>query len=180
MPADRRAHPRRAAQRTWGRARTGQGDPRSEPRALPGDELDRVSFPVERGKVREFVRAVLDDNPIYTDAAAAREAGFDGIPAPLTFSVIADHWQDRDPTELLEQQLGVDVARLLHGEASWEYLAPVLVDDELTAVRRLVDVRTVHGRRGGEMRIFTIETEVTNQRGKVVMCQRDELIETGA
>jgi acyl dehydratase len=40
---------------------------------------------VERGPVEFFASAVKDANPVYHDPAAAKAAGFDGIPAPPTF-----------------------------------------------------------------------------------------------
>jgi acyl dehydratase len=42
-------------------------------------------FPVEAGHVLLFARSIGDTNPLYTDADAAAEAGFDGVLAPPTF-----------------------------------------------------------------------------------------------
>lgn len=148
-------------------------------RAVPGDELGRVTFPVELGKVRELARSLFDDAAIYYDADAARAAGFEAVPAPLTYSVVLAHWAEGDDEQLMQEQFGVDIGRILHGEASWEYLRPVLVGDELTAVERLADITTRAGRRGGTMTVFTTETEITNQRGELVILRRDKLIETG-
>ena len=59
---------------------------------------------VERGPVANFAAAVTDENPVYRSVEAAREAGFDGIPAPPTFTFAAQHWgifpedQPPDPT----------------------------------------------------------------------------------
>ena len=46
---------------------------------------------VERGPVEFFARSLLDDNPVYHDGTAAAAAGFDGIPAPPTFSFVMGH-----------------------------------------------------------------------------------------
>ena len=44
-----------------------------------------VTMHVERGKIREFARAIKDDDPMYFDEAhATREAG--GIMPPVTCS----------------------------------------------------------------------------------------------
>ncbi len=49
-----------------------------------GTKGEPVTMHVERGKIREFARAIKDDDPLYFDEAyAAREAG--GIMPPLTF-----------------------------------------------------------------------------------------------
>ena len=46
---------------------------------------------VERGPVEFFASAVLDENPVYHDPAAAAAAGFAEIPAPPTFWFAMQH-----------------------------------------------------------------------------------------
>lgn len=138
--------------------------------------LDSFPLPVERGKVREFARALLDDDPIYTDCDVARAAGYATIPAPLTFAAASGHF--RDDLALFEE-LGMDLRRVLHGESRWEYLAPVHAGDELQAHRRLADVTTRPGKRGGEMTLFTFEIEFVNQDGVTVLREHDVVIQTG-
>jgi hypothetical protein len=135
--------------------------------SLVGKELDEFPLPVERCKVREFARALFDDDPVYTQADA---------PAPLTFAVAAGHF--REDLAVFES-CGFDIKRMLHGESSWEYLAPVNVGDELTGRRRAVDVTTRPGKRGGDMTLVTYEIEFVNQHGDTVLRQRDVLIQTG-
>jgi acyl dehydratase len=144
-----------------------------------GQVVDEVRMPVERGKVIELARALFDDSPVYSDPEAAAAAGFAGVPAPLTYSVVAMHWRERDDDRMVEE-LGLDVARVLHGQVSWTYLAPVHVGDELHGVRRVTDVATKQGSRGGTMTIVSMETEYTNQHGTLVLRQADKLIERGA
>jgi acyl dehydratase len=139
-------------------------------------ELDEFPLPVESSKVREFAIALLDDDRVYQDADVARAAGFDDIPVPLTFAAASSHF--RDDLRLFER-LNMDLRRVLHGESSWEYLAPVGVGDRLVARRRLADVAMRPGRRGGDMTLYTFETEFVNDRGDTVLRQRDVVIETG-
>jgi acyl dehydratase len=144
--------------------------------SLIGTETDEFPLPVDRSKVREFALALLDDDPIYQDAAAARDAGLEGIPAPLTFAAASSHFRE---DLALFQSLGFDLKRMLHGESSWEYLAPVQVGDELVAHRRIVDVATRPGKRGGDMTIVTFEIDYVNQNGETAMRERLVLIQTG-
>jgi acyl dehydratase len=141
-----------------------------------GRELDQFPLPVERSKVREFAKALLDDDPLYQAETAARDAGFDGIPAPLTFAAASMHF--RDDLQVFAQ-LDLDLRRVLHGETTWEYLAPVHVGDELVARRRVADIAKRAGKRGGDMTLVTFETEFVNQRGETVLRERDVIIETG-
>ena len=145
--------------------------------SLVGQQLDEWPLPIESSKVREFARALLDDDPIYTDPDAARDAGFDGIPAPLTFAAASSHY--REDLSLFER-LDMDLGRVLHGESSWEYLGPVRVGDVLRARRRLTDVSTRPGKRGGDMTFFTFEIDYANQLGDLVLRERQVVLETGA
>jgi acyl dehydratase len=144
--------------------------------SLIGKDLDDFPLPVERSKVREFARALLDDDPIYKDSNAAQEAGFENVPAPLTFAAASMHFRDDLP---LFEKLGLDLKRVLHGESSWEYLAPVHVGDELVAHRRIADITTRPGKRGGEMTLVTFEMNFVNQNGDTVLRERDVVIQTG-
>jgi acyl dehydratase len=141
-----------------------------------GEELDRFPLPVESGKVREFARALLDDDPIYQDPEVARAAGCEGIPAPLTFTAASSHFREDLP---MFERLNMDLPRLLHGESSWEYLAPVTVGERLTAHRRLVDVTARPGKRGGDMTLYTFEIDYENQHDETVLRERLLIIETG-
>jgi len=143
--------------------------------SMIGLELGESRFPVDRSKIRELALAALDTDPIHQDEEAARAAGLDGVPAPLNYPVLLMHW--RDPGEILVK-LDLDLRRVLHGEVDWEYFAPVSAGDELTARRRVADVSTREGKRGGAMTLVKIEIEFTNQRGELVARQTDTIIET--
>ena len=133
-----------------------------------------VTMHVERGKVREFARAIKDDDPLYFDEAhAKREAG--GIMPPVTFLQTVTHWDDgrgrpRPP---------FDLKRTLHGEQEYEFLKPIYVGDVLTAVTKIVVIYEKPGKRGGSMNFAVTETTYTNQRGDVVARARQVGIETG-
>jgi acyl dehydratase len=147
--------------------------------SMKGRDLGQVSFPIERGKLREFARSLHDDDPVWHDPEAATAAGFDGVPTPPTITVLSAHWSDGG---LIGHALtlGLDVRRLLHGESSWTYGAPVRAGDELTASTHVADVATREGKRGGTMTLVTVETAFVNQRGERVALLRDTMIETGA
>ena len=129
---------------------------------------------VELGKIREFARAIKDDNPIYRDEEVARKrAG--GIMPPPTFTMTVGFWDDGPRKPLLTY----DLRRLLHGEQEFEYLAPIHAGDVLTSTTRVADVFEKEGSRGGKMTLGIIETTFVNQRGETVLRSRSTLIETG-
>src|SRR5262249_32677266 len=149
-------------------------------RPMPADKScigrkgEPVTMHVERGKIREFARAIKDDDPLYWDEAhAQREAG--GIMPPVTFLQTATHWDDGRG----RPRLPFDLKRTLHREQEYEFLAPIHVGDVLTAVSTIVDVYEKPGKRGGSMTFAVTETEYRNQAGTLVARARQVGIETG-
>ena len=134
-----------------------------------------VTMHVERGKIREFARAIKDDDPMYFDEAhATREAG--GIMPPVTFLQTVTHW-DNDGSSRV--RVPFDLKRVLHGEQEYEFLKPIHAGDVLTAVSRIVDMYEKPGKRGGSMNFAVTETEYKNERGELVARARHITIETG-
>jgi acyl dehydratase len=134
-----------------------------------------VTMHVERGKIREFARAIKDDDPMYFDEAhATREAG--GIMPPVTFLQTVQHW-DNDGSSRV--RVPFDLKRVLHGEQEYEFLKPIHAGDVLTAVSRIVDIYEKPGKRGGSMNFAVTETEYKNERGELVARARHITIETG-
>jgi acyl dehydratase len=128
---------------------------------------------VEYGKIREFARALKDDNPIYFDEEYAKHEG-GGILPPPTFTMTMAFWDD--PSNRIE--LGMDMRRVLHGGQEFEYVRPVHAGDVLTAEGSITDVYKKPGKRGGEMTFAVMQTEFKNQRGEVVVYSRSTIIET--
>jgi acyl dehydratase len=134
-----------------------------------------VTMHVERGKIREFARAIKDDNPIYFDEAYARDAA-GGIVPPPTFLMTQAHWGEAGRGGI---DLGMDLRRVLHGEQEFEYLGPIHPGDVLTAVTRCEKQFDKQGSRGGTMSFAVLATEFRNQRGELVAIGRSTVIETG-
>jgi hypothetical protein len=127
-----------------------------------------LTWPVERGKVREFAAAILDENADYQR---------DDAHIPVTFPWTKSFW--RPPAAATPSGSGQpNMARVLHGEQEYQYLGPVRVGDVLTARSRVVDQYTKEGRRGGAMTFTVTETTVTNQHDEVVILERSTVIVT--
>ncbi|GLV57947.1 hypothetical protein KDH_47820 [Dictyobacter sp. S3.2.2.5] len=137
------------------------------------------SFPafmimIERGKIHELALAIGDENPIYHDLEAAKAAGYDDLPLPPTAPTIFTFWGN---TQLWEQlsSVGINVARVLHGEEEYEYVAPIAANDTLTGVTTIVDGKTRRTREGS-MDILTTETRYTNQHQQHVLSAKTMFI----
>ncbi|WP_343205499.1 FAS1-like dehydratase domain-containing protein [Natrarchaeobius oligotrophus] len=137
---------------------------------------------VEAGKVEEFARSIRDDSELYRSEEAAAERGFDGIPAPLTFTRVHMFPRYCPPERRDEKRrgfdLGFDRGRTVHGEQEYEYERPVTVGDTLTGTQTLVDVYQKEGGRGGQMTFAELEIEYRNQDDELVLTERRTRIET--
>jgi acyl dehydratase len=107
---------------------------------------------VERGPVSAFAAAVKDENRVYRDPRAAKDAGFGNIVASPTFTFGMQFWgafaedQPPDPTggqnpmhKIMGELFGQG-ALVLHGEQEFEYHRPIEVGDVLVGEGTLVDI----------------------------------------
>jgi acyl dehydratase len=141
---------------------------------LLGLELEPYSMAVEKGKIKELALAIGDNNPIYFSLEAAKEAGFDGIPVPLTFLQIIDYHGGYGFQKKMEA-LKLNPVKILHGEQEYEYLGNIYVGDELYVTGKIIRADTKMGSSGG-MDFVTEETRYTNQKGELVAIAKITLI----
>lgn len=126
-------------------------------------EIPAHRVEVERGALRFFAQATGERRAEYLDVRAAQAAGHRDLPVPPTYFFTLD-LQGPDPFGFLTA-LGVDLSRVLHGEQTFEYLAPACAGDRLRLAPRIVDVES---KKSGAMELVTKQTTVTGERGEVV------------
>jgi acyl dehydratase len=141
-----------------------------------GTLVDEVTIEVERGKIREFVRATAVTDPVHTDPAAATAAGFSSLPATATHVVVTGHQRDQ---QAFVDALGLDITRVVVGSVSWTFERPLVAGDRLAARRTVVEDRTKRTRTGATNRLVTLETAFVTTDGDVAARQREVLVERG-
>jgi acyl dehydratase len=118
-------------------------------------------YAVGREKIREFARAIADENPAYHDPQAAQALGHPDVVAPPTFAIVlslpAAHQIVLDPA------LGLDYSRVVHGEQRFSYVRPIHAGDELTVVATVEKIRSVAGND-----IITTRGEIATTAGEPV------------
>ncbi|MEH6822649.1 MAG: MaoC family dehydratase N-terminal domain-containing protein [Motiliproteus sp.] len=132
-------------------------------RSKIGHEFDSFSADVEKGRLKFFAKAIGETNPVYTDEAAARDAGYKTIPAPPTFVFSLD----LDGPELLPvlRVLEMDIARILHGTQSFEYFGSVYAGDCITVSSK---INNMFDKKGGALEFVEMENSYTNQDAELV------------
>jgi acyl dehydratase len=139
---------------------------------LKGKEYVPVSFPVERERVNAFAAAIGEDNPLFTDAAAAREAGHPEQLAPPTFVTVMQILASAQV--VLDEELGLDYSRVVHGEQEYRWRRPVRVGDVLSAVPRIADIYAK-----GPLEFLVVESEIADASGATVVTARTTLLSRG-
>jgi hypothetical protein len=126
-------------------------------RARIGVDGPAVTAPVESGHVRRFVEAIGDPNP---------------------------RWQTETPPTYLVALAPVSIhlpeaedygKGWLNGGNRFEYFAPVMIGDKITARGHMVDVYEKEGS-SGNLLFIIFETGYTNQRGELVARLRATMI----
>lgn len=152
-----------------------------ELRALVGREVSYTA-PDELGRasIRYFARAVGDDNPVYTDDAAARAAGHDGVVAPPTLVCETTQYVDgpRDAEGYAGHSWHLDVpgTRLVRGGNAYAFHRAVRPTDVITATWRIDDVTARRRSSGQELLVVTSTASYTNQHGDLLAENTETLV----
>ncbi len=128
-----------------------------------GKNTSQLEVEVEKGQLRFFAKAVGETNPIYTDESTAQAAGYRSLPAPPTFLFSLGLAQPDPLAKYLE--MGIDLAKLLHGSQQFEYFAPVCAGD---CIRLKSTITAITEKKGGTLELVVEETSATNQMGESV------------
>ena len=135
-------------------------------------------LPVTREAIADFAVAVGEDNnPLFFDPQAAKEAGFPDVIAPPTFTTRQIF---PVPREERERRLGanLDYARVLHGEQEFVYQRLPVAGETLKGTMRISKDFEKEGKRGGTMRFVTYETKFTDAAGDEVLTAYYTLLQT--
>ena len=136
-----------------------------------GKEYPPFSIEIEKGRLRQFARAIGETDPVYTDEAAARAAGWRGLPAPPTFPFTIA--MDADQPFLVLEDLGIDKTRSVHGEQSFSYLGDICAGDVITGRQRIAEM---FEKKGGALLFIVTETRLSNQRDEPVCDLRTVIV----
>ena len=128
-----------------------------------GYEPEPITMDIEKGRLKFFARSTGQDDPIYLDEDAAKAAGYRSLPAPPTFLFSIDLEQEA-PMAFLDM-LGVNIARILHGEQEFTYHKPICAGDTITLKSRVEDI---YDKKNGAMEFVVQKFSATNQHGEHV------------
>ena len=109
---------------------------------------------VDAERIAAFASAVGSSDPVHTDSAAARAAGYPDVIAPPTMAV--SYCQQADRSYIQDPDAGVDYSRVVHGEQSFVHHRPIAAGDDLLAQTTVASIRQAGGHA-----MITTRTELT-------------------
>ena len=139
--------------------------PRQINKDVVGKEYPPFAVTVERGKIKEFARAIGDENPFYLDDKVGAASEWGDVIAPPTFAITFK--DENADTGAFLRDLGTDISRILHGEQEFEHFKPILPGRTYLCRGRITDIYEKTGK-SGPMAFVARETTITDGDNDIV------------
>jgi acyl dehydratase len=127
--------------------------------AAVGKTWAPASFDVEAARIQQYADAVGEENPVYHDPAAARDAGFRDLVAPPMFCVV--YSAPAMGPAIMDPEVGINLGAMVHGGQEFAWGEPVCAGDVITTTVRC---REIYERDGRGFYVF--ESASINQDGR--------------
>lgn len=142
---------------------------------------------VNQAMIRNFVEAVGDENPVYTDAEAALKAGFDGVIAPPTMLqvwIMRGYRASMNPRERTTSTIDEAMALMDSGgftsvvatDCEQEYTRPVVLGDRIAASSHIESISPMKKTALGEGHFITTRLEFTDASGDLLATMRFRML----
>jgi acyl dehydratase len=142
-------------------------------RGLEGKEYPPSEpFEATAESIAEFADAIRDPSPVYRDAKAAREAGYDAVIAPPTYLTKLNFLYA--PQMILDPELGLNYAMVVHGEQEFVHERPVKAGDVLVGKLRIASIAAK-----GSNEFMVSEAAIETVDGERVALARSTIVSRG-
>ena len=129
-------------------------------------------YEVSRVKIAEFATAIGEPSPLCRDREAAQAAGYPDVIAPPTFAIVISSASGAKIT--FDPGLGVNYARIVHGEQSFTHSRPLHAGDIVVTQSTIESIKQIR-----TMTTMATVTEVRTVDGEHVCTARSVLVERG-
>jgi acyl dehydratase len=129
-------------------------------------------YEVSRVKIAEFATAIGDSSPLCRDREAAQAAGYPDVIAPPTFAIVVSSASAGKIS--FDPGLGVNYARIVHGEQSFTHSRPLHAGDVVVAQSTIESIKQVRN-----LTTLGTVTQIRTVDGEHVCTARSVLVERG-
>jgi uncharacterized protein len=135
---------------------------------------------VNQAMIRHFVEAVGDENPVYTDAAAAKASGFPGVIAPPTmlqawimrgYRASMENAAGKPGTTTDEMMTFLDsggFTSVVATDCQQDYKRPIVLGDRIAVSSSIESISPMKKTALGEGHFLTTRLEYTDAAGELV------------
>ena len=127
-----------------------------------GKSYPPFEYEVGKEKIAEYARAAGEDNAVYLDREAAKQAGFRDVPAPPMFAVV--YSAGAMAPAITDPEVGINLMAMVHGGQEFVWGEPVCTGDVITTTAKVVDI----SEKGGKG-FYVFESVSQNQNGDEVV-----------
>lgn len=120
-----------------------------------------VAYEVGREKLREYTAVTGETSSLCLDRRVAHAAGYRDLVAPPMFTVV--YSAPAIGPAVVDPEVGIDLARMVHGSQRFEWGEPVCAGDEITTSATLDEVRE-----RSLLSFYVFSTVSVNQHGTEV------------
>lgn len=136
-----------------------------------GTALPVFTASADRRRLRLFADVMGETDPVYTDVAAARAAGYPDLLVPPTFLFSLEYERPDPHGPLL--RLGIDLRNVLHAEQRFDYHTMTFAGQALEFRPVLADLYT---KKEGRLFFVVRETAVL-RHGELIATLRNTVVE---
>lgn len=126
-----------------------------------GREYGPLTYEIGREKIREYAKAIKNEDPHYMDEDFAKNTKYGGIIAPPTFAVVYAGML-AEPF-FFDKELDLNLFMLVHGEQEFEFFEVVRPGDVITSGGKIINIENKE-----KLDVVTLEGNSVNQDGKLV------------
>lgn len=122
-----------------------------------GKEVSSFSYKITREKVLEFLNALQESNPVFSDQEYAKRLGYEDTPLPPTANTMILFWGNPDFYSDMES-IGINKNRFLHYREEYTNLLPLYPDRIVHVKAVITDVKI------GKMEMVSSKTTFYNEK----------------
>ena len=127
-----------------------------------GKQWQPVAYEVGLEKIREYARAVGEENPVHLDREAALAAGFRDVVAPPMFCVV--YSAAAIGPAVVDPEVGINLPMMVHAGQEFEWGEPACSGDEITTTAKCLEIFEKDGKG-----FYVFETNSVNQDGETTV-----------
>ena len=126
-----------------------------------GREYGPLTYEIGKEKIKEYAKAIKNEDPHYMDEDFAKGTKYGGIIAPPTFAVVYAGML-AEPF-FFDKELDLNLFMLVHGEQEFEFLEVVKAGDVITSKGTITHIENKE-----KLDVVTLEGKSVNQNGELV------------